>query len=295
MMHVAPRGSLANRAARAMVPAVLLSLLGLACESDDPVAPPQQSERIAIVNPPLFLNEGSQHQLQAVVLDATGAVDTMAVVSWESSRPDLASFDASGVLSVLAAAPDEGSVNATLLDPTIVRITARNGSEATERDIELRGWRYTRPAPGLGYHSPIAIRASEQRFTGTFDGVTLDAAGEPLALRLVCPTNQPGPTVTVALEAPAAMLDPASLIVSLDDAAVSVFADWTPDAGTPAASTFTLASIDATRFATALATATTATAQLVLASDPTTPVSVEFLVTGFDRFWSSGALLGSCA
>lgn len=276
--------------------ALLLSLVGLGCESDDPVSPPpRQSDRVAIVNPPSFLSEGSQHQLQAVVLDATGAVDTTATVSWESSRPDLAVFDGSGVLTVIAAAPAQGSVNATLLDPTVVRITARSGTETTERDIELRGWRYTRPAPGLGYLSPVVRRDSEQRFTGTVGSGSLDPAGEPFRLRLVCPTTQPNAAVSVALEAPAAMLDPASLSVTLNGGGGSVFSNWTPDVGDPAASSFTLSGADATSFADALATSTMATAIVRLSSDPLTPVTVDFSVTGFSRFWgSTSALLGDC-
>lgn len=299
-MDVASPGSFApfaRRSSRRIVAALWLSLLSFACESDDPVSPPpQQSDRVAIVNPPLFLSEGNQHQLQAVVLDSTGAVDTTATVSWESSRPDLAVFDASGVLTVLAAAPADGSVNATLLDPTIVRITARNGTEATARDIELRGWRYTRPAPGLGYLSPIVRRDSEQRFTGSFGGETLDANGEPFRLRLVCPSTQPNPAVTVALEAPAAMLDPSSVVVTLNGGGGSVFSNWTPDTGDPAVTSFSVGAADATSFAAALATSTLATAEVRLAADPATPVNVEFHVTGFSRFWgSSGTLLGACS
>jgi hypothetical protein len=277
------------------IAAILFSLLAWGCDDDDPVSPPAQSDRVFLINPPTFLNEGQQVQLEAGVRDATGAIDTTAIVAWSSNRPELASIDAAGLLTAHVAAPALGSSDVTLLNPTMVRIRAESGADATEWDVELRGWRYTRAAPGMGFVSPLVMRDSEERFTGSFGSETLAATGAPIRLRLVCSSMQPSAAVVVTLEAPAAMLVPQAISVMLDQDPQRTFSAWSPDVTDSAATRFTLSAADAGAFAMALTQSAAATVDLALVSDPASPVTVNFRVNGFDRFWvGSSALLSEC-
>lgn len=278
------------------VPAILLSLATVACDDDDePVAPPPNSDRITIVNPPAFLNEGDTFALMAEVLDDTGAVDTLATVTWVSSRPDLASIVGGDTLAVHAAAPEQGSVDVTLRNPSVVTITARTGGEATRHEIELRGWRYARVAPGLGIVSPIVTRASEERFAGDFSSGSIPMPGEPVQLRLVC---TPAGALTVALEAPGEFFLTGTILVRLDDGVRGTFDQWAPredDDTDGIVDAFTLAPAQAVSFAEALASSSTMTMRVTLTTDTEAPRTLNFRVNGFQRFWTGpGALLSAC-
>lgn len=264
-----------------------LLVLGLAllvaCEDDDePTAPrPPNSDRVIVHNPPAFLNEGDSVQLTADVLKPTGELDTLATVTWISSHPQLASIDALGMLRVHAAAPNTGSVQVTLLDSTIITISARNGAEVSRHDIELRGWRYARSAPGFGIVAPLVRRESKDRY-----------AGEPLGLRLVCTLAG---TLAVTLEASGAVFVPGTVLVELDAGAGGVFTQWNAAGGGELVDAFTLSAGVSKSFADALATSDSLRATVTLADNPSTPATITFGTTGFARFWTGGeALLGAC-
>lgn len=275
------------------MPVVLLGLaLLVACEDDEPTAPrPPNSDRVIVHNPPLFLNEGDSLRLTADVLNAAGELDTLATVTWISSHPELASIDPTGMIRVHAAAPVQGSVQTTLIDPTVITITARNGAEVSRHDIELRGWRYARPAPGLGIVAPVARRESMERFVGVYDR-TIPFPGEGIGLRLVCTLSG---SLAVTLEAPAALFVPGQVSVEVDNGTLGVFTQWTPSGSGELVGAFTLSAAAAETFADALALSRTVTAQLTIADDPGAPTTITFRTTGFARFWTGGgALLGAC-
>lgn len=278
-MHHLSRSAAGRRFSLVVLSLVLL----VACEDDDePTAPrPPNSDRVIVHNPPAFLNEGDTVRFTADVFKPNGELDTLATVTWISSHPELASFDARGTLRVHAAAPSTGSVQVTLIDPTIITISARNGAEVSRHDIELRGWRYARSAPGFGIVAPLVRRESKERY-----------GGEPLGLRLVCTLSG---TLAVTLEAPAAIFVPGAVQVELNGGAQGVFTQWNAAGAEELVDAFTLSTGLTKSFADALVLSDSLTARVTLADNPSTPVTVTFRTTGFARFWTGGqALLSAC-
>jgi hypothetical protein len=197
-------------------------------------------------------------------------------------------------LVVLAAAPSEGTVEETLLQAAIVDVTARSGDAAVTQSVELRGWRYTRAAPARGFLSPVTVRESEDRLTGSFDALVIPAPGTPLRLRLLCSSGVGGPALVVTIEATAPVFGGGSTTLQLNDGAQISFVRWTPVSGAPA-TTIALNAADTRPFAAALATARELNLRFTTASAPVSTLNIRFRATGFSRFWNGpGALLSEC-
>lgn len=265
----------------------LASVPLVACE-EKPTDPGPPTTTVTVTNAPLFLSEGDSVRLEATVRRPDGTVDSAAVVTWSSNQPTLARIDAGGKLVVLAAVSIDGSIDETLLDTATAIVAARSGTATTTRTIALRGWRFTRAAPGRGFLSPFAIRESENRFSSS------SGSGIPLRLRVLCQSALLGGGLVISLDASVPLIVPGNVSVDIDDGDGGTFARWSTPS-TEAVPSVSLNAADAVAFANALAAGADVTADFTLGSNPPRAATASFRVNGFARFWNgAGALLGGC-